>query len=58
MLTKNTNNEFLCIELTDESRLIGFENALKDLAKTVQDNLGGTSKISILDINNKELVIE
>jgi len=58
MLTENTINAFLCIELTDESRLIEFENALKDLAKTVQDNLGGTSKISILDINNKELVIE
>jgi DNA/RNA-binding domain of Phe-tRNA-synthetase-like protein len=58
MLTENTTNAFLCIELTDESRLIEFENALKDLATTVQDNLGGTSKISILDINNKELVIE
>lgn len=58
MLTENTNNAFLCIELTDESRLIEFENALKNLAKKVQDNLGGTSKISILDINNMELVIE
>lgn len=58
MLTENTNNAFLCIELTDESRLIEFENALKDLAKKVQDNLGGISKISILDINNKELVVE
>lgn len=58
MLTDNTNNAFLCIELTDESRLIEFESALKDLAKKVQDNLGGTSKISILDVNNKEVVIE
>jgi DNA/RNA-binding domain of Phe-tRNA-synthetase-like protein len=58
MLTESTTNAFLCIELTDESRLIDFENALKDLATTVQDNLGGKSKISILDINNKELVIE
>lgn len=58
MLTENTNNAFLCIELVDESRLIEFENALRDLATTVQDNLGGTIKTSILDINNKELVIE
>lgn len=58
MLTKNTTNAFLCIELIDESRLIEFENALKELSKTVQDNLGGTSKISILDINNKEVVVE
>lgn len=58
MLTEGTNNAFLCIELVDESRTIEFENALKDLATAVQDNLGGTCKISIMDINNKELVIE
>ena len=58
MLTENTNDAFLCIELIDESRLIEFENALKDLATTIQDNLGGTSKISILDINNNKLVIK
>ena len=58
MLTENTTKAFLCIELTDESRLIEFQDALKELAKAVQDNLGGTSKISILDINNKKVVIE
>ncbi|WP_143317758.1 B3/4 domain-containing protein [Clostridium sp. HBUAS56017] len=58
MLTENTSNAFLCIELVDESRLTEFENALNDLSKSVQDNLGGTNKISILDIDNKELVIE
>ncbi|EKQ54390.1 MULTISPECIES: B3/4 domain-containing protein [unclassified Clostridium] len=58
MLTENTKNAFLCIELVDEKRLEEFENALKDLAKTVQDNLGGTCKISILDINNNEVTIE
>ena len=58
MLTESTTNAFLCIELVDESRLLEFENALKDLSQIVQDNLGGTSKISILDINNKEVVIE
>lgn len=58
MLTESTNNAFLCIESVDESRSIEFENALNDLATTVQDNLGGTCKISIVDINNKELVID
>ncbi|MDK2829871.1 MAG: hypothetical protein PWP67_2697 [Clostridium butyricum] len=58
MLTENTENAFLCIELIDEGRLNEFENALKDLAKTIQDNLGGTCKISILDINNKEVLIK
>jgi len=58
MLTEDTTNAFLCIELIDESRLIEFENALKELSEKVQHNLGGTNKISILDINNKEVVIE
>ena len=58
MLTENTKNAFLCIELVDERRLNEFENALNDLAKSVQDNLSGTYKISILDINNKEVSIK
>lgn len=58
MLTENTKNALLCIELIDERRLKELENALKDLAKTVQDNLGGTCKISILDIDNKEVSIK
>ncbi len=33
MLTENTKNAFLCIELTDEDRVIEFENALKHLEK-------------------------
>jgi len=57
MLTENTKNAFLCIELIDEKRTDEFENALKDLEKAVQDNLGGTCKVSILDINNKEVTI-
>ena len=58
MLTENTKNAFLCIELIDEKRTEEFESALKDLEKAVQDNLGGTCKVSILDINNKEVTIE
>jgi DNA/RNA-binding domain of Phe-tRNA-synthetase-like protein len=58
MLTEDTKNAFLCIELIDERRLKEFENALGDLAKKVQDDLGGTCKISILDINSKEVSIK
>ncbi|WP_130807633.1 B3/B4 domain-containing protein [Senegalia massiliensis] len=57
MLIEDTTNAFLCIELTDETRLIEFENALKELANLVENNLGGELKISILDINNKEIVL-
>ncbi|MBW9155932.1 B3/4 domain-containing protein [Clostridium sp. FP2] len=58
MLTENTNNAFLCIELADEKRYVEFKNALKELAKTVQNDLGGTTQISILDINNKKISID
>ncbi len=57
MLTENTKNAFLCIESVDEKRVEEFENALKELADTVQNNLGGICKISILNIDNKEVDI-
>lgn len=57
MLTENTKNAFLCIELVDENREKEFENALKELSQLVEENLGGKSEISILHINNKEAII-
>ncbi|MEW9122485.1 MAG: phenylalanine--tRNA ligase beta subunit-related protein [Thermotaleaceae bacterium] len=38
MLTENTKNAFLCIELIDESRLNDFGDVLSELAKLVKDN--------------------
>ncbi|HBF7898279.1 B3/4 domain-containing protein [Clostridioides difficile] len=58
MLTEDTNNAFLCIELVDESGFKEFENALNELAKIVQEKLGGKCKISILDIDNKEVSVD
>ena len=57
MLTEDTKNAFLCIELVDENREKEFENALKELSQLVDENLGGKSEISILHINNKEAII-
>jgi DNA/RNA-binding domain of Phe-tRNA-synthetase-like protein len=57
MLTENTKNAFLCIELVDDSRMDDFKSALSELANLVEKNLGGTYSISILDINNKEISI-
>ena len=57
MLTEDTKNAFLCIELVDEKREKDFENALKELSQLVEENLGGKSEISILHINNKEAII-
>lgn len=58
MLTEDTKNAFLCIELVDESRSEEFESALKELSKLVEDNLGGSKRIEILDIKNREIGIE
>lgn len=58
MLTETTKNAFLCIELVDEARYPEFEEALKELSRTVEIELGGTSIISILDINNTMISID
>ena len=58
MLTEETNNAFLCIELTDEKRQVEFEDALKELERLVKNNLGGETQISILDVNNKNVQID
>lgn len=57
MLTEDTTNAFLCIELVDETRIEEFENALNELSKIVEEELGSTNKISILDSNIREVEI-
>ena len=58
MLTEDTKDAFMCIELVDDSRVAVFELALKELANMVQINLGGTCEIKILDRGNKEIDID
>lgn len=57
MLTENTKNAFLCIELVDEKRINDFNMALKVLGNLVLENLGGTIRTQILDFNNRETPI-
>ncbi len=57
ILTENTKNAFLCIELVDSSRFSEFEQAVNDLAERVQTNLGGTCERTILDANIRKLNI-
>lgn len=57
MLTENTKNAFLCVELVDETRVKDFNNALNELSDLVSKHLGGTAKLYILDTNNKEIEI-
>lgn len=58
MLTDETKNAFLCIELVDDSRRSDLEKALKELSDMVKEKLGGTCEISILDSENGEAAIE
>lgn len=53
MLTENTKNAFLCIELVDKSRVLEFENALNELSGLIAENMNGTNRIEILDKNKK-----
>lgn len=58
ILTENTKNAFLCIELVDETRVGELEAALQELAGLVTENLGGTVKVQLLDKEHREIVIE
>ncbi|MED1948380.1 MULTISPECIES: B3/4 domain-containing protein [Brevibacillus] len=57
MLTENTKNAFLCIELIDETRSDEFHMALKELSDFVPHHLGGMVKMEVLDIHHKEMTI-
>lgn len=57
ILTEETRNAFLCIELADKSRIGDLKAALSELADLVAENLGGTVRIELLDRDHKEIVI-
>ena len=57
MLTEQTKNAVLCVELVDVQRTEDFQRALADLAESVQNRLGGACQISVLDADNKAVRI-
>ena len=57
MLTENTTNALLCIELIDENRIEEFKIALQYLGDSIKENLGGDITIEILDKNEQEIKI-
>lgn len=57
MLTESTKDALMCVELIDESRYQEFEQALKQLADLIKENLGGTTEIQILSNVDKEIFI-
>lgn len=58
LLTEDTKNAFLIIECVDEKRMDVLQQAVNDLSQQVQNHLGGTCDVSIMDIKNKELIIQ
>ena len=57
MLTEETKNAFMCIELVDESRVDEFKEALDELSRKIADNLGGSTRVVVLGNDNKEMQI-
>ena len=57
MLTEETTNSFMCIELVDETRTAEFEAALNELAKLIEEHLGGKCRIEILSKDRPKVVI-
>lgn len=58
MLTEQTSQAFMCIELVDESRVEVLEEALAELSDLITQHLGGHVMSYVLDINHHECVIE
>ena len=57
ILTENTKNAFLCIELVDETRSDVLEAAVSELAQMVKESLGGEVELKLLDKNDPEMII-
>ena len=55
MLTEETNNAFLCVESVDQARAAEFEASLDYLKTSVEENLGGTCTVFVLDIDHPEI---
>ncbi len=55
MLTEDTRNAFLCVELVDIEREDAFNNALEYLNTSVTEQLNGQCKVFVLDNENREI---
>ena len=55
MLTEDTKNAFMIIELVDPGRYDEFTQALSELSSLIQENLGGETRIEILDIGHRSV---
>lgn len=57
MLTEETKNAILCMELINDSRIEDLKKALLELKENIDNNLKGTSEIKIIRKDDKEIII-
>lgn len=55
MLTEETKNAFMCVEMTNADRIDELNACLDALAEKIQSELGGTVRKHILNKDNKEI---
>ena len=55
MLTEDTRNAFMCVEMTDADRLDDLDACLDDLAEMIERELGGSVRKYILNKDNREI---
>lgn len=55
MLREETKDAFMCMENVDPANEGNFQEALETLQALIQEHLGGTCTLHVLDVNNREL---
>ena len=55
MLTEDTTNAFMCIELVDSEWSDVLEKGMDELAAMIERELGGKVRKAILDRNSREI---
>ena len=58
MLTEDTTNAFMCIETTVPEEREAMKGALAALREKIEQELGGSCRVSVLDRENRQIVIE
>ena len=55
MLTEDTVNAFMCVEMVSDERVDNLNAGLDALAEMIQTELGGTVRKYILNSSNREI---
>ncbi|MBR5048723.1 MAG: B3/4 domain-containing protein, partial [Erysipelotrichaceae bacterium] len=58
ILTEDTINAFMIMELVDPARTDDLKAALEELAELMKKNLGAQTEIKVLDVSNRSVTID